>query len=155
MQVWSLGGKNPSRKRQPTPVFLPGGSHGQRSLVGYSLWGHRRVGCDLVTKRKQQPWQVPQALEISVFPSLKWRYTTTFLRGLLTLHTVICKQVSSEILVLLSLLFVHFKVQVLHQHVDILSVSGKPPSCFYWNGRKQDAGIHDTDNYRPQLPSPG
>ena len=27
-----------SRKWQPTPVFLPGKSHGQRSLVGYSLW---------------------------------------------------------------------------------------------------------------------
>ena len=28
------------RKRwQPTPVFLPGESHGQRSLVGYSPWG--------------------------------------------------------------------------------------------------------------------
>ena len=25
-------------KWQPTPVFLPGESHGQRSLVGYSLW---------------------------------------------------------------------------------------------------------------------
>ena len=25
-----------SRKWQPTPVFLPGKSHGQRSLVGYS-----------------------------------------------------------------------------------------------------------------------
>ena len=24
---------------QPTPVFLPGKSHGQRSLLGYSLWG--------------------------------------------------------------------------------------------------------------------
>ena len=24
---------------QPTPVFLPGESHEQRSLVGYSLWG--------------------------------------------------------------------------------------------------------------------
>ena len=24
-----------------TPVFLPGESHGQRSLVGYSPWGHR------------------------------------------------------------------------------------------------------------------
>ena len=24
---------------QPTPVFLPGKSHGQRSLVGYSPWG--------------------------------------------------------------------------------------------------------------------
>ena len=29
------------RERQPTPVFLPGESHGQRSLVGYSPWGHR------------------------------------------------------------------------------------------------------------------
>ena len=27
------------RKRQPTPVCLPGKSHGQRSLVGYSPWG--------------------------------------------------------------------------------------------------------------------
>ena len=26
---------------QPTPVLLPGNSHGQRSLVGYSLWGHK------------------------------------------------------------------------------------------------------------------
>ena len=27
------------RKWLPTPVFLPGESHGQRSLAGYSLWG--------------------------------------------------------------------------------------------------------------------
>ena len=27
------------RKLQPTPVFLPGESHGWRSLVGYSPWG--------------------------------------------------------------------------------------------------------------------
>ena len=33
-------GKLPwSRKWQPTPELLPGKSHGQRSLVGYSLWG--------------------------------------------------------------------------------------------------------------------
>ena len=33
-------GKIPqSKKRQPTPVFLPGKFHEQRSLVGYSLWG--------------------------------------------------------------------------------------------------------------------
>ena len=31
------------REWQPTPVFLPGESHGQRSLAGYSPWG-RRVG---------------------------------------------------------------------------------------------------------------
>ena len=29
------------RKWQPTPVFLPGESHGQRSLAGCSPWGHR------------------------------------------------------------------------------------------------------------------
>ena len=27
------------RKRQPSPVFLPGKFHGQRSLAGYSPWG--------------------------------------------------------------------------------------------------------------------
>ena len=29
------------RKWQPTAVVLPGKFHGQRSLVGYSLWGHK------------------------------------------------------------------------------------------------------------------
>ena len=28
-------------KWQPTPVFLPEKSHGQRSLVGYSPWGRK------------------------------------------------------------------------------------------------------------------
>ena len=33
-------GKIPwKRVWQPTPVFLPGESHGQRNLVGYSGWG--------------------------------------------------------------------------------------------------------------------
>ena len=30
-----------SRKQQPTPIFLPGKFHGERSLVGYSPWGHK------------------------------------------------------------------------------------------------------------------
>ena len=29
------------RQGQPTSVLLPGKSHGQRSLVGYSPWGHK------------------------------------------------------------------------------------------------------------------
>ena len=36
-------------KWQPTPVFLPRESHGQRSLVGYSPWG-QRVRHDWATK---------------------------------------------------------------------------------------------------------
>ena len=36
--------KIPWRKKwQPTPAFLPGESHGQRSLVGYSPWGHKEL----------------------------------------------------------------------------------------------------------------
>ena len=30
------------RKWQPTPVFWPGESHGQRSLVTYSTWCHKK-----------------------------------------------------------------------------------------------------------------
>ena len=30
-----------SREWQPAPVFLPGESHGQKSLVGYSPWGRK------------------------------------------------------------------------------------------------------------------
>ena len=32
------------RKWHPTPVSLPGKSHGQRSLVGCSPWGHKELG---------------------------------------------------------------------------------------------------------------
>ena len=31
------------RQWQPTPVLLPGKSHGQRSLVGYSSWGRKEL----------------------------------------------------------------------------------------------------------------
>ena len=48
-QVWSLGQKDPLEKQMLlTPVFLPGISHGQRSLAGYSPCGHR-VRPDWVT----------------------------------------------------------------------------------------------------------
>ena len=37
-----LIGKIPwSRKQQPTPVFLPGKSQGQRCLASYSPWGRK------------------------------------------------------------------------------------------------------------------
>ena len=41
-QVRSLGQEDPLEEEwQPTPVFLPGKSSGQGSLVGYSLWDHK------------------------------------------------------------------------------------------------------------------
>ena len=51
-QVQSLGPEDPLEKEmQLTLVFLPGKSHEQRNLVGYSLLGHKRVGDDLATKQ--------------------------------------------------------------------------------------------------------
>ena len=39
-----LGGSPPWRStRQPTPLFLPGDFHGQRSKAGYSPWGYKQL----------------------------------------------------------------------------------------------------------------
>ena len=54
-QVWSLGWKDPlemPRKWQATLVFLPGKSHGQRSLMGYSSQGRKRARHDFATKQQ-------------------------------------------------------------------------------------------------------
>ena len=50
-EIWvgSLVGKMRWRRKwQPSPVFLPGKSHGQRSLAGF-----KRVRKDFVTKQQQ------------------------------------------------------------------------------------------------------
>ena len=44
------------RKWQPTPVFLPGKSHGLRNLVGYSPWG----------RRVRHEWATSLSLSLSV-----------------------------------------------------------------------------------------
>ena len=41
MRVPSLGQEDPLEA--PTLVFLPGESHGQRSLAGYSPWGRKEL----------------------------------------------------------------------------------------------------------------
>ena len=46
--------KGPCRRKwKPTPVSLPGKSHGQRRLAGYSPWNCKRVRHDLGTKQQQ------------------------------------------------------------------------------------------------------
>ena len=42
------------RKWQPTPVFLPGESQGQGSLVGCHLWGHTESDTTEATWQQQQ-----------------------------------------------------------------------------------------------------
>ena len=43
-------GRTPWRREwQPTPAFLPGGSHGQRSLMDNSSWGCKELDMTEVT----------------------------------------------------------------------------------------------------------
>ena len=52
---WGLDswvGKIPWRRKwQPTPASLPGKSHGQRILAGYSPWGQKRTETNLATEQ--------------------------------------------------------------------------------------------------------
>ena len=53
-------GKIPWRtKGQPTPVFLTGKSLGQRTLEGYSPWGHRELD---TTEQLSVQIQIPLAI---------------------------------------------------------------------------------------------
>ena len=48
-------GKIPWRKAwQPSPVFLPGESQGQRRLAGYSPWGHKESDKTEVSEHSTQ-----------------------------------------------------------------------------------------------------
>ena len=49
-------GRSLEKEMATFPGFLPGKSHGQRSLVGHTSFGHKRVGHDLATKQQQQTW---------------------------------------------------------------------------------------------------
>ena len=54
-QVQSLGQEDTLEEEMAThSSILAWKSHGQRSLVGYSPWGHKRVGHDLAMKQQQQ-----------------------------------------------------------------------------------------------------
>ena len=69
LRVWSLEGSPggyPGEGNEPTSVFLPGKSYGQRSLVGYSPWDHKRVGHKLATKI--------HSFTSSPKPSLHWGF---------------------------------------------------------------------------------
>ena len=56
------------REWQPTPVFLAGESHGQRSLAGYNPWGRKRVGHKLATKQGQPQANKQSCLRVTSLP---------------------------------------------------------------------------------------
>ena len=74
MVIWvKFTHSSPFWRRQwhPTPVLLPGKSHGWRSLVGYNPWG-RWVGHD---------WAISLSLFTFMHWRRKWQPTPVFLPG--------------------------------------------------------------------------
>ena len=56
-----------SRKGQPTPVFLPGKFHGQRSPAGCSTWGRKESDMtehthNSITKKKKEQTNITKYL---------------------------------------------------------------------------------------------
>ena len=90
-------GKIPLRRAwQPTPVFLPGESHGQRSLAGYSPWGRSQSQTRLrwlstaqhVASTGGRPWGERE--ETGVPPSLPKLIPTCGIKhGLYSLFTFV------------------------------------------------------------------
>ena len=75
-------GKIPWRRVwQPTPVFLPGESHGQRSLLGYSPWSHK----EWAMTQKHHLAEVKKDGETPIFSSIKKKIGST---PVLSKHTV-------------------------------------------------------------------
>ena len=67
------------RKWQPTQVFLPGKSHGQRSLMGYSLWGGKKSDKTAQTDAKKKKNQTDTLALLPSHPSLFLKPTILWL----------------------------------------------------------------------------
>ena len=75
-------GKIPWRRKwQPTPVFLPGESRGQRRLMGYSPWGHEESDMTEMTQHTREKgmathssilaWRIPWTEETDGLQSMR------------------------------------------------------------------------------------
>ena len=119
-------GKIPSRRAwQPTPVFLPGKSHGQKNLAGYSPWGHKELDiaeeANTFTCRKRQPWWTDTACRCPAALAPSWKslcfspWSLVALSWGFVLNTLTsCFFTVSPILadVRVSLLLLHFSVEL-------------------------------------------
>ena len=76
------------RKLQPTPVFSPGKSPGQKSLEAYSTWCHKRVRHDRVAKQQQeQSFDIPTTW--SLLQKLWVFFLVFFFKGISILFSIV------------------------------------------------------------------
>ena len=74
--VWKISWR---RAWKPTPVFLPGESHGQRSLEGYSPWGHKEMDTAEATEHAEPKFHDPSEGLLSLGYSFVYEYSQIIL----------------------------------------------------------------------------
>ena len=79
-----------SRKWQPTPVSLPGESHGQKSLTGYSPWGHKESDVSLNNQlRRKNIYLGHYQAKVNSGPTSSWKWFPA-LDGLMGILQMTC-----------------------------------------------------------------
>ena len=88
-------GKTPwGREWEPTPVFLPGESHGQRSLAGYSPWGRKESNTTEATSHTHSmssawcQWLHLRAIQ-TIYWLNEWKLTIITFQSLKSLKSIL------------------------------------------------------------------
>ena len=113
-------GKIPWRREwQPTAMFLPGKSHQQRSLAGYSLWGCR-VGHNWATYRFVIVWIIVYILYVSFWSSHCIQYCLHILLRMKN-KTFVWKYVLSRLTHPLSKITDNTILYTVHENISLTS----------------------------------
>ena len=157
--VWSLGQEDTLRReRLPTPIFLPGESHAQRSLAGYSPWGCKKLRHDWATKYNYNPIENKKlkinnnCLETPKVSFDRWmnkqtvyntkEYFSLIKRGELSTHEQTCKKLKC---VFLSGCSQSIKATLWFQLYDILEVEKlkrqEKDQWLSWLGEQKEQGM--------------
>ena len=74
-RVRSLGLEDPLEKaRVVHSVFLPGESYGQRSLAGYSLWGHKELDMKVAKHTHHEGAVDEKWVDLATHAGLGWSW---------------------------------------------------------------------------------
>ena len=113
----SIPSQIPWRRRawQPTPVFWPGEFHGQRSLVGYSPWGHKDL--DTAEQLNKKKFLSPLQIKLNIF---------SYLLAICISPSINCPLMHSFLFPLGQISFPYQCISVLY----ILRLSPLPPYTF-------------------------
>ena len=126
-----MGREDPWRRKwQLIPVFLSGKTHGQRSLVGYSPWGYKRVGHHLSTKQWQILISIPSAFTKNNNKTLKCFYFLSYNNKLCKCWNTIASLPDAKCVCIclkssLNFSFLHFLLILWHYFCKIKPMGGE------------------------------